>query len=209
MDTGAAISIQDDAMTYRFSHGAPDRRLRGEINPRFLDAAGIRQSLLLLHPSFHTVIFPLAHIYRTEAIRCRDVVEKLDALCTALPGERQYAVELHNDEYLLPQYFECLAHHGVSHVLHDSTTMPSLLEQIQWPAALTSERVIVCSTASTYPEWQLGILETIRRCISERKELAVYLTDSDHCSVERALHSLVELLSPDLAKLSPLRRKAA
>ena len=87
--------------------------------------------------------------------------------------------------------------------------MPSLLEQIQWPDVLTSDRVIVCSVANLDPEWQLGILETVRRCVSEKKKLCIHLADGDCCSVEQALHTLVELLTPDLAKLSRLRRRAA
>jgi hypothetical protein len=203
-----AVRVLDDALTYRFSHGYPDHQKRGTINAGFLDPSMLRRAVLGAR-SVRTVILPLGHIYRTESLKYPDFLEKLGGFLAVLPGGRRYAVEIHNGEFLLPQYFRCLARCGVSHVLSDSPNMPSLLDQVQLPGVFTSDRVVVYSTASRDAEWQLGILETVRRCLGEKKELRVYLGDGDRCEVDRALHTLAELLSPDLAKLSPLRRKAA
>jgi hypothetical protein len=118
-------------------------------------------------------------------------------------------VELHNGEYLLPEYLSCLEHYGVTHVLNTTATMPSLLEQIQLPHVLTTDHVIVRTAAMGDAEWMLGIMETVRRCVCEKKKLYVYFSEGGTLRAEATLNILMDLLSNDLAKLSPIRRNAA
>jgi hypothetical protein len=155
------------------------------------------------------VIFPLSQIYYTEGVTIGRLTERLHTFFSMLPDTLRYAVELQNSGYLLTEYFDLLAGHGVTHVMNDSVGMPSLLDQIQIPEVMTATQMIVRTTAAKAPEWQLGILEIVRRCVNEKRELSVYVGDGETVGVEEAMADLMELLRPDLARLSPLRRRAA
>jgi hypothetical protein len=155
------------------------------------------------------VMFSIAHIYPTEGVSLGMFVGLMHRFLIMLPDRFRYGVELQNGGYLFPEYFDLLARYGISHVLHDGAAMPPLLDQIQIPQIITADPVIVRTTASRDPVWQLGILETVRRCIDEKKRLSVYLEDGEREGIESPLMSVMELLTPDLAKLSPLRQRAA
>ena len=49
-----------------------------------------------------------------------------------------YAVELRNQEYLVPPYFAVLREHGVAHLFNSWTRMPPIGEQIELPGAFTA-----------------------------------------------------------------------
>ena len=210
-EPGVALSIvvPDDSLVYRFSYGYDKPRWRGKRNPRFLNGNRLSRSLAAIPVPVETVILPLSQIYRTEGVALGTLAPQMESFFSSLPNSFGYALEIQNSDYLLPAYFDLLANHGVAHVLNDSAVMPSLLDQIQIPQVLTADRVIVRTTASCTAEWKLGILETVRRCVSEKKELSVYVADGERVSIEAAMTDLMELLSPDLARLSPLRRRAA
>ncbi len=60
-----------------------------------------------------------------------EFVARLDAFFTDLKSETEFefAIEIRNANWLKVPYFECLARHGVSHVMNSWTKMPSLDEQ--------------------------------------------------------------------------------
>ena len=223
-DTPFAVAVADDVLVYRFPYGHANARLRGERNAHFLDAAKLQQGFLPLQNSpakrIPAVILPIAHVYPTERLDFNNFLGRLTGFLDTLvhgsdnsgccgPGRLRYAVELHNSEYLLPEYFSSLERYGVTHVLNTTATMPSLLEQIQLPHVLTTDRVIVRTAAGGDSEWLLGIMETVRRCVSEKKELYVYFSEGEDFRTESTLKTLMNMLSSDLAKLSPIRRNAA
>jgi len=210
-EPGIALSIivPDDSLIYRFSYGHQNPRRRGKRNLHFLKDQKLIKALRTIPVPVQTVILPLSQIYQTEGMTIGRLVERMQAFFGMLPDSFCFAMEIQNSGYLLPEYFDLLARHGIAHVLNDSSPMPSLLDQIQIPQILTADHVIVRTTAANTPEWKLGILETVRRCVSDKKELSVYLAGSETVSVEYAMAGLMELLRPDLAKLSPLRRRAA
>ena len=210
-EPGMALSIivPDDSLVYRFPYGYDKPRWRGKRNPRFLNSNRLSRALHAIPVPVERVILPLSQIYRTEGVALCALAQQMKVFFDSLPNSFSYALEIQNSDYLLPAYFDLLASHAVAHVLNDSAVMPSLLDQIQTPQVLTADRVIVRTTASCTPEWKLGILETVRRCVSEKKELSVYMADTESMTVESALSGVLELLSPDLARLSPLRRRAA
>lgn len=207
-EAGGAVLLNDDALVYRFPFRHEDPRQRGKLNHRFLDPAPVRSLLQALPASVSTGIMTLPHIYRTEELTFGMFIRQLEQFLAGLPCGLHLGVELQNGAFLLPDYFELLARHRVIHVIGDGPAMPSPLEQIQLPMVLTAGRCIVKSAASIDPVWQLGIIETVRRCVDEKKELHLYLCDEGE-RTEQSLMRLMELLKPDLAKLSPLRRRAA
>ena len=210
-DPGIALSVivPDDSLICRFSYGHPNPRWRGKRNPHFLKGKRFAEFLRVMPGPVQAVILPISQIYRTEEMKIDTLVGLMDAFFRTLPDALRYAVEIQNSGYLLPGYFDLMVRHDIAHVLNDSAAMPSLLDQIQIPQVLTAHHVVVRTTAANMPEWKLGLLEIVRRCVSEKKKLSVYLAEGETISVESAMTGLMELLSPDLAKLSPLRRTAA
>jgi len=204
-----AVTVSDDALVYRFPYGHQDPRRRGKLNPRFLEPDGVRRSLRALKGRVSAVMLPVPFIYRTEELSPEQFASCFDRFLAALPDGPYIAPVLQNGEFLQPDYFALLARHGAVHVISEGPLMPPLLEQVQIPSVFTAGRVIVRTAASRDPLWQLGLTEAIRRCLGENRELFVYCSEGEDVSVEMALMQLMDLLKPDLAKRSPLRRRAA
>ena len=211
----AAVAVTGGPLTYRFSYAHHDRGKRGELNGSFLNA-GMMQDILFpaleaLAPQTHLAMLCLAPIYATEDLPARAFLGKLDRFLGGLPRSCRYAVGIRNPELLLPDYCACLRSHGIAH-LFDETAMPPLLDQIQIPGILTAEQVVYRNTPTPYPgrtidgEWELGIVEMVRRCLAERKTCFFYLDEQTGAA---SLEALMTMLNADLAKLSPLRKKAA
>src|SRR5947209_647664 len=53
-------------------------------------------------------------------------VADLDPFLSKLPGDFQYSLEIRNPDFLMPEYFDCLRHHGVAHVFNAWSRMPEL-----------------------------------------------------------------------------------
>jgi hypothetical protein len=210
-----AVAASGGPLTYRFPYAHHDRTKRGELNGNFLDP-GMAQNVLLpaieaLAPRTQFVMLCLAPIYATEGLSVHTLLEKLDRFLSGLPRSYRYAVGAGNPEVLLPDYCACLRSHGVAH-LFDETAMPPLLDQIQIPGILTAEHVVYRNTPVPFPgrslegEWELGMVETIRRCVAEKKTCFLYL---DEHTGAASLETLMAILNADLAKLSPIRKQAA
>ena len=110
-----------------------------QLNEHFLDAglfgnafikpcAAFRQNIGLL-------MFEFSRFYPSDYEHGRDFVADLDKFLAALPKGWPYAVEMRNSDWLQPEYFACLARHGVSHVFNNWQAMPPVSEQMALPAA--------------------------------------------------------------------------
>ncbi len=206
--------LLNESMIYRFPHRHPDPAKRGTVNAHFLNPGPVREHLDLLGqpgaPHARILLLPVDHIYRTEGLGAAIFLETLARFLDGLPTNYRYAVELHNREYLLPDYFHVLCERNIAHVLNTCATTPTILEQIQLPHVLTTDVVIMRTASHIHAETLLGIKETVRRCIGERKSLYAYIDDeTGNCSSLASLGGLLEMLNPDLAKLSPIKKKAA
>lgn len=221
---GFVVAVTHNLTMYRFPYGHPDIAQRGALNQSFLNAGvmcdSVVPALRILEPHLRIVVLQIGRIYATEEFAFPAFLKQVDGFLGALPETYRYAVELCNPEYLLPEYFTCLHGHNAAHVLCHRTTMP-LLDQIQRPDILTSDIVVLRTddevqgfpvrrrTGRMDAELQLGILETVRRCVSEKKVLYVDLCDRPGGVAPLSLLSLMALLDQDLAKLSPLKKRAA
>jgi DNA-directed RNA polymerase subunit H (RpoH/RPB5) len=210
-ESDLVVALSCDVMWYRYPHRHHDVAKRGERNPEFLDATVLRDQVLPMiraaRPDVQMIMLPVAPIYATEHVSAAAFLDLLNCCLEVLPTDYRYAVEIGNPQYLLPEYFDCLSKHHVTHVLNDCAPSAGLLEQIQLPRVLTTDTVVVRIEETPEPETQLGIIETVRRCIDGKKTLYLYLRDSGDVLV--SLAGLMDLLNPDLATLSPLRNKAA
>ena len=59
-----------------------------------------------------------------------------------MPKGWPYAVEMRNYKWLQPDYFACLARHGITHVFNSWVAMPPVSEQIALPGSQTNSALI-------------------------------------------------------------------
>lgn len=217
---GVTAAVANGCMLYRFPYGYPEKR--GEINRHFLDAGAVEERafplIRMLGTHVRVVLLRIAPVYPTEGYSPGAFLEKLARCLDGLPRSYRYAVEIGNPEYLHPEYFACLRERNVAHVLNHLPPVLSVLDQVQLPHALTADQVLLRSSlqaggpllaprgASGIPagEVRLGIAETVRRCVDEKKTLYACLDE-----IPRSFAALMTTLDSDLARLSPIRRKAA
>jgi uncharacterized protein YecE (DUF72 family) len=115
----------------------------GAANPAFLDALLLRNVFLDLLEPYRDRIAVLIFEFGAFPKQCysdvREFIAALDPFLASLPAGFRYAVEIRNQEFLTPEYFACLRHHGVAHVFNAWTRMPDLREQMQLPEAYTAD----------------------------------------------------------------------
>ncbi len=222
---GVHAAVTHEMLMYRFPYSHPDPRKRGERNALFLDPGAVRDAvgplLEILGPHLRTVAFRIPGIFATEECAFGTFVRHLDRFLASVPRTYRVAVELHNPEFFLPEYFACLRGHGAGAAVCAGDDLPPLLDQLQHPGMLESETVLLRTGHETpWPdgrrvpgpldgETRLGILETVRRCVDARKSLTLDLGDRPEGAAPLALRTLMAMLDPELKKLSPLRRAAA
>lgn len=199
-----------DMLTYRFSHRHPDATRRGRLNEEFLCPAGLEGKVVSEQtPSDRVIVFPVSHVYPTEGLTLQKFLCRLEPFLSALPPGHRYALGVQNREYLLPAYFDCLRQYSVAHAFCTGQTMPCLLDQAQLPYALTGDVAVVLTEPCLDVEWQLGMMEIVRRCVDAKKELSVCLESGREGQTIPSLAVLMERMSGDLARLSPIRATKA
>jgi len=207
------VAVLSDVMTYRFPYRYGDATRRGTVNGHFLDTGLLQEQLLPcmrdLGQRVKMILLPVQHIYRTENVLFAAFIDRLARFLDVMPHTCRYGVAMCNREYLLPEYFACLHERNIAHVLNASPAMPSVLDQVQLPHALTTDVAVVRTTLNMIPELQLGIVETVRRCIDEHRTLYIDIDEDEEHSMLSSLAVLMEMLNSDLARLSPIKQKAA
>ena len=209
-----SLKAASEALYYRFPYNYPDIAKRGLVNANFLDSRILLKEhvFAVLHNQLVTaqhVVFSIPHVASTERLRSSSFVKKLGVFLDSLPQSYRYAVQVANQEFLTPAYFDCLTERHVAYVLSDTDDMPSLLDQVQSPFTFTSDSVLITTTVSSSLEWQLGVVETVRRCVREKRQLYCYVADVAEPELFTSLLTIMEMMNADLAKLSPIKQRAA
>ena len=115
----------------------------GEPNPSFLNSALLEGAFLgLLEPyrgrvavlifefgTFPKFVFPDASAF----------LAALDPFLASLPPTFRYALEIRNEDFLVPEYFACLRRHGIAHVFNAWSRMPAIGDQILLPDVYTAD----------------------------------------------------------------------
>ena len=132
-----------DEITIRKFPNLPRHGLRaGKPNDHFLDAGLFANAFLKPCAPFRKnvglLMFEFSRFYPTDYEHGRDFVADLDKFLGALPKGWPYAVEMRNKHWLQPDYFQCLARHGVTHVFNSWEAMPPISEQAAIPGSLTN-----------------------------------------------------------------------
>lgn len=127
-------------------HTLPKARYKtqgGEANPDFLNAELFKAEVLAPfqeHFAEHLgpFVFEFQTIARGAKLTGQAFADLLDRFFSQLPREVPYAVELRNQEFLVPPYFAVLREHNVAHVFNSWTRMPPIGEQLDIPGSLSA-----------------------------------------------------------------------
>jgi uncharacterized protein YecE (DUF72 family) len=119
----------------------------GEFNPMFLNAdllkAGFLEALLPYRDRIAVLIVEFGTFSRRSYENPLQFLPDLDTFLARLPRTFRWAVEVRNEELLVPEYFHLLQKHGVAHVFSAWTRVPPLSRQLQFIDAHTANFTVV------------------------------------------------------------------
>jgi uncharacterized protein YecE (DUF72 family) len=119
----------------------------GLSNEHFLNAKALEQFFTSRLERYGKQVGPLIFEFGTFNKQTfpmpADFLAVLDPFLGSLPTGFRYAVEIRNENYLSPRYFDVLASHNVAHVLNAWTRMPALADQAQLPGVFTADFAVV------------------------------------------------------------------
>jgi uncharacterized protein YecE (DUF72 family) len=138
-----ALKVTDSITIKKFSNLPRFGERAGKPNEHFLDAGLFERAFLKPCEPFRKnvglLMFEFSRFYPSDYEHGRDFVAVLDKFLAALPKGWPYAVEMRNKHWLQPDYFQCLARHGVAHVYNSWEGMPSVSEQMTMPGSSTNQ----------------------------------------------------------------------
>jgi len=109
--------------------------LAGKPNENFLNAELFVKAFLrpceAMRSNVGLLMFEFSRFWPTDYQHGRDFIADLDKSLGQLPKGWPYGVELRNQNWLSPDYFECLSRHHVAHVFNSWTEMPPIGEQVE------------------------------------------------------------------------------
>jgi len=209
------LLVDGDEMAYRFPHAHPDRRLRGELNARFLDPRRIWEAVAplvrLVDTASCVVLLDIRGIYATEALSFDAFLGALTRCLDGLPPVCRFAVANGTPRFVLPEYFALLGERNVMHVPGPA----ALAATLRTPGALGADACTLRSACLAMEEegeeWG-AFRAAVRFCLEGRKPLRAYLAAGENATDGGGAERLTRLLAgldPELARRSPIRRKAA
>ncbi len=118
----------------------------GKPNENFLNADLFIQAFLgpceAVRPAVGLLMLEFSRFWPTDYEHGRDFVADLDTFLGQLPKGWPYAVEMRNRNWLRPDYFNCLARHGVTHVFNSWEAMPPVSQQMALPGSVTNPDLV-------------------------------------------------------------------
>jgi hypothetical protein len=118
----------------------------GKPNEHFLNAKLFEDAFLKTCEPFRSqvglLMFEFSRFHAPDYAQGREFVADLDKFLGALPKGWPYSVEMRNHKWLQPDYFECLARHGVTHVFNSWDAMPAVSEQMALPGSRTNPNLV-------------------------------------------------------------------
>jgi len=137
-----ALKVTDEITIKRFPQHPRHGARAGKANDHFLNAGLFANAFINPCEPFRKnvglLMFEFSRFYPSDYQHGRDFVADLDRFLAALPKGWPYGIELRNKDWLLPEYFGCLARHGISHVYNSWQAMPPVGEQMEVPGSLTN-----------------------------------------------------------------------
>jgi uncharacterized protein YecE (DUF72 family) len=140
------LKVTDEITVKKFPNLARFGHRAGEPNEQFLNAKLFEDSFLQSCEPFRSKIgllmFEFSRFYPGDYEHGREFVADLDRFLGQLPKGRPYAVEVRNKNWLQPDYFACLARHGVTHVFNSWDAMPPVSEQMAIEGSRTNPNLV-------------------------------------------------------------------
>lgn len=140
------FKVTDEITVRRFPNLPRFGARAGQPNQNFLNADLFARAFLKpcesIRGNVGVVMFEFSRFYPSDYEHGRDFVADLDAFFSRLPQGWPYAVEMRNKHWLAPEYFGCLARHGITHVFNSWDAMPSVSEQMAMPGSRTNPGLI-------------------------------------------------------------------
>jgi uncharacterized protein YecE (DUF72 family) len=134
------ITIKKFPNLVRFGHRA------GKPNEHFLRAdvftTAFLQPCQMIRQNVGVLLFEFSRFYPSDYEHGRDFLADLDKFLGQLPKGWPYAVEMRNHHWLQPEYFDCLARHGVAHVFNSWDAMPAVTEQMALAGSRTNPDLV-------------------------------------------------------------------
>jgi uncharacterized protein YecE (DUF72 family) len=136
-----------DAITLKRFKNLPRFGARaGQINPDFLNTDLFASAFLKPCEEFRQhvglLMLEFSRFWPNDYEHGRDFLADLDLFLSRLPKGWPYAVELRNKQWLVPDYFACLARHGITHVFNSWEAMPPVSEQLALSDSQTNPSLI-------------------------------------------------------------------
>jgi uncharacterized protein YecE (DUF72 family) len=141
-----AFKVTDQITIRRFPNLPRFGDRAGKANESFLSAEAFAADFLepcqSIRDKVGILVFEFSRFYPSDFAHGREFVAALDSFLGALPKGWPYGVEMRNRQWLQPEYFACLARHGVTHVFNSWTEMPSISEQMALPQSRTNPELV-------------------------------------------------------------------
>lgn len=136
-----------DEITVKKYPNLPRHGLKaGQLNANFLNVDLFGTAFLLPCESIRSkvgvLIFEFSRFYQNDYEHGRDFLADLDRFLGKLPKGWPYAIEMRNKHWLVPEYFACLARHGVTHVFNSWDAMPAVHEQMALHGSITNPAML-------------------------------------------------------------------
>lgn len=139
------FKVTDEITVKKFPNLARFGHRAGEPNEHFLNAKLFEDAFLRSCESFRgkigLLMFEFSRFYPSDYEHGREFVTDLDRFLGQLPKGWPYAVEIRNQHWLAPEYFACLARHGVTHVFNSWDAMPPVSEQMAIAGSRTNPKL--------------------------------------------------------------------
>lgn len=138
-----AFKVTDDITLKKFPNLPRFGQRAGTMNPNFLNPEMFRRLFIApleeCRANIGPLIFEFSTFHRHEFEHGRDFAAALDQFLEAIPKGWDYAVELRNRSWLVPEYFAMLRAHGVAHVFNSWTRVPPVSEQLAVEGSETAD----------------------------------------------------------------------
>ena len=114
----------------------------GKPNENFLNADLFGSAFIkpceAIRRNVGILIFEFSRFYPGDYAKGVDFVAELDRFFGGLPSGWPYGIEMRNKDWLAPEYFACLARHGITHVFNSWSAMPPVGEQMALAGSRTN-----------------------------------------------------------------------
>jgi uncharacterized protein YecE (DUF72 family) len=140
------FKVTDAVTIKKFPNLARFGAKAGQPNPNFLNAelfvAAFLKPCEEIREKVGVIMFEFSRFWPSDYEHGRDFVADLDTFLGKLPKGRPYSIEIRNKQWLAPEYFGCLARHGVTHIFNSWDAMPPVGEQMAMPGSRTNPQLV-------------------------------------------------------------------